>query len=189
MTRILVVLALARVAAAEPPGLTVAPPGLAPVVELPAPPPLEPSYRGQTAIVDGVALGLFFIAISTNDEPVGYLSLGAYVGGAPLVHLAHHRPGHAAGSLALRVGLPFVGGLLGEKLGEQTQCSGINDGTCASGGRYERMGLGIIGGMIAAMVIDTAVLAKGDEAPAPASWSPAIAARRDGITLGFSGSF
>jgi len=186
--RILIVLALARVAAAEPPGMTVTPPGLAPVIELPAPVALEPGYRNQTAIADGIGVGLFLIGISTQSDPVGYLWLGTYLGGAPLVHLAHHRPGRAAGSLALRVGLPILGGLLGDKLGTQPGCSGINDG-CSSSDRTERMLLGALGGMVAAMVIDTGFLAKGDEAPARPSWSPAIAARRDGVTLGLSGSF
>jgi hypothetical protein len=181
--RLVILVALARVAAAEP--LAVAPPGLTPVVELPAGPPLEPSYRRQTVIADGIAMGLLVIGIRTNNEAVGYMSLGTYAGAAPLVHLAHHRPGHAAASLGLRVGLPILGGILGDKLGRGSRCSGD---VCVDESD-EFMAFGVLGGIAAAMVLDTSLLAKEDEAPAPAGWSPAIAARRDGITLGFSGSF
>ena len=183
---VLVVALSVRVAAAEPPGVTVAPPGLTPVVELPAAPPLEPSYRSQTVIADGIAMGLLVIGVKTNNEAIGYLSLGTYAGGAPLVHLAHHRPGRAAASLGLRVGLPILGGILGDKLGNQHRCSGD---VCDVDERGVLIALGLLGGMAGAMVIDTAFLAKGDEAPARPSWSPAVTANQHGFGLGVARAF
>ena len=53
------------------------------------------------------------IAIGHNSTGVIGLSIATYALGAPILHLVHHRPGNALGSLLLRVALPVAGGGLG----------------------------------------------------------------------------
>jgi hypothetical protein len=165
----LVIVALARIAAAEPPAVATPAP----------PPPGEPSYRLHTATVDGIAIGLMTLALSAKNDGAGYLGVGTYLLGSPIVHLAHDHPGRAAGSFGLRVLLPFIGGMIGDK---QAGCHGD---VCDSG----NAGLGLFAGMVAATVLDTMWLAEGDEAPPRASWSPAVSAGHAGVSLGVTGSF
>jgi hypothetical protein len=165
----LVIVALARVAAAEPPAVAT------PV----APPPGEPSYRFQTATVDGIAIGLMTLALSAKNDGAAYLGVGTYLLGSPIVHIVHDRPGRAAGSFGLRVLLPFVGGMIGDKQG------GCHGDVCDTG--YSA--LGVFTGMVAATVLDTMWLAEGDEAPPRASWSPTVSAGHAGVSLGVTGSF
>ena len=169
MRSALAIVALARVAAAEPPAL----------VTPPDPPAGEPSYRFQTATVDGIAIGLTTLAFSARNDGAGYLGVGTYLLGSPIVHLAHDHPGRAAGSFGLRVLLPFIGGLIGDKQG------GCHGDVCDSG----NAGLGLFAGMVAATVLDTMWLAEGDEAPPRASWSPTVSAGHGGASLGVTGSF
>jgi hypothetical protein len=181
-----VILAMsAGTAMAQAPGAALTPPGMTPALEPPAP-ALEPSYRGQTALVDAAAVGLMVLAGSTNNQGLADAGLGTYLLGAPIVHYAHHRPGRAAGSLALRVGLPVLGVIVGVKT---HSCGGAGPDLCDEGPGAEAV-VGLLAGMVAASVIDTAFLAKGDEAPTTRpTWSPTIAARRDGVALGFAASF
>jgi hypothetical protein len=111
------------------------------------------------------------------------MALGTYLLGAPIVHATHHRPGRAAGSLALRAGLPILGIAIGLK-----SVHTCNGDVCDEGPGAAPI-LGMVAGMIAASVIDTAFLAKGDEAPTRASWTPTIAARRESVSLGIAASF
>jgi hypothetical protein len=175
---IAIVLGLATTAAfAEPPGVT---PQRMPVPDQ----PLVESYRLQTAIADGVAL---VTLAATHDASAGAtFGVGTYLLGAPIIHLLHRRPGRALGSLALRAGLPLGAALLLEAShknscpSSSTQCDDLSG-----------LGLfvgGIIGGAVVASVLDTALLAKGDDPPAR-GWGPAVAPNHGGVTLGIAGSF
>jgi hypothetical protein len=168
---VLAIAALARVAAAEPPAVATPTP--------PDPPAGEPSYRFQTATVDAIAIGLTTLAFSAKSDGSGYLGIGTYLLGAPIVHIVHDHPGRAAGSFGLRVLLPFIGGVIGDKQG------GCHGDACDSG----NAGLGLFSGMVAATVLDTLWLAEGDEAPPRASWSPTVSAGHAGVSLGVTGSF
>jgi len=171
MRSAVLVIALAHSAAAEPPGIAAPVPAAAPSS--------EPSYRLQTATVDGIAIGLTTLAFSTNNDAAGYTGIGTYLLGAPIVHLVHDRPGRAAVSFGLRVALPLAGAAIGDKQG------GCHGDVCDSG----QAGLGLFAGMVAATVIDTLWLAEGDETPARASWSPSVSAGRGGASLGLAGTF
>jgi hypothetical protein len=183
---VLVVALSTGVAAAEPPGATpvYSPPGMTPSLE-PAAPPLELGYRWQTALSDGAAVGLFMLGASSNSSGLADAGLGTYLLGAPIIHLSHNRPGRAAGSLALRLGLPILGVMVGLK-SHAHSCP--NGDICDEGPGAEAV-LGLLGGVVAASVIDTAFLAKGDEAPARPSWSPAVTANQHGFGLGVAGAF
>src|SRR5690349_19725294 len=103
---------------ADPPGAT---PPSAPVA---AP---EESYRFQTGALSGIAL-VSVIGTGGNRDAIGTVALGTYLFGAPIIHLFHHRPGRALGSLAMRAGIPLAAGFFLESLHtnscppESTQC-------------------------------------------------------------------
>ena len=86
-------------------------PGLAPLEETD-----EPStrrkvdyYGWQIFLTDAASVAAGFAA-GGDDLNRGLAVFGSgYVLGGPIVHLSHGNPGHALGSLALRVGLPALG--------------------------------------------------------------------------------
>ncbi|HEY6175795.1 MAG TPA: hypothetical protein VIX73_15150, partial [Kofleriaceae bacterium] len=114
-------------------------------------PPLVESYRAQTIATDVVALVATF-AIA-GDREFAPIAIGAYLAGAPIVHLMHRRPSRAFGDLVLRC-VPFGVAIL-----------------AASGSHgYDGYGTVIVGGLGTALlvsVIDTGFLAAGDEPPPP----------------------
>ena len=190
-------LVLTAVAHAGPPGLT---PPLAPEPE-PAPmtAPMTAdhteAYRAQTLGADAAAVGLVLLAAATdgsgrhsNTTSVLELAAATYVIGGPLIHLLHDRPGRAAGSLALRVGAPFVLALLGGYLATAGQnCSGY-DACDSDSANIAGAMLGGLVGAITASVIDAAVFAKGDPSPL-APHLTATAVRGGGMTFGVAASF
>lgn len=171
-------------ASADPASLT--PPGMTPVLEpLPvAPQPqLVQSYQLQTLAVDGIAAAtLLATAASANSRTagsLGELALATYLLGAPVIHAIHGRPGRALGSAALRVGLPLI---TAELLVAAKGCS------CDDDGDIGLILLGGLGGALAASIIDTAFLAKGDDPPR--RWAPMVApTAQGGMTLGVGGAF
>jgi len=130
----------------------------------PAAQPVEPSsaelhtvshwYGWQTLATDGASLLLMVAAASASDAPgseeMAWLALGGYLGGGPIVHLAHGEPARALGSLALRGGLPILTGVVGSQLED---CSPSSD-FCGLGGAV----LGGMAGILTAIVIDSALL-------------------------------
>ena len=86
----------------------------------------------------------------------------------------------------MRVGFPILGGLLGDNMGNDSECYDY----CDYENNDEQIVLGLFAGAIAASVIDAVYLAKGD-APKPPepSWSPSARASQGGFTLGASGRF
>jgi hypothetical protein len=116
----------------------------APVVDVKevAPEPRD-SYGGRTLLVDGISLGLSFLIL-----PVGAT---AFLVGGPALHLAEGRPGAAAGSLALRLGLPLAGFLIG---GVSCHRSDESVGFCG-GALY-----GAAAGALAASLIDALLIAR-----------------------------
>lgn len=120
----------------------------------PAPPARKHThwYGWQTIIVDGMSLLVMpVMAAETNSSSVVALAVGSYALGGPIVHLAHGEIARAAGSLGLRVGLPFVGAIGGAMV-EGSSCHGE---FCGLRGAV----LGGALGVLAAVVIDPAALA------------------------------
>ena len=158
-----------------------------PSLTAPSPPEVEPepepareetgSYGGQIlgADIAGVLTAIVLTAATDHGE---FLLIPVFTG--PTVHLAQGRPGHALGSLALRAGLPFLGGYLG--------CAADD-----SDGELDCLGgalLGIGGGMLTAMVIDWTVLGDRDSAettrPARTTW---VAPVSGGALAGVGGAW
>lgn len=166
-------------------------PLLAPVNEAPTPvresaraqsnPSLMASswYGWQTLTTDGASILLTLMALRSSDSSssttantLGWLSVGTFVAGGPIVHFAHGNAGKGLGSLALRVGLPIVAGGLGAMV-ERTQCSGGD--FCGLGGAF----LGGLAGVTGAIVIDSTLLSY-QRVPAHAGSVPMVGVAIDG---------
>ena len=148
--------------------------------------PAVASYRGQTLLADGVAVGLFILSAQQEEATIGGIGIAVYLVGAPLVHLTKpHRGTHALASLAMRAGLPLLGVLIGDAIPRdcgRSPCMGA-----PSGGVM----VGLLGGIVAASALDAIVLAKGDapKKTPQASWTPVAGPTRGGVALGVAGQF
>jgi hypothetical protein len=105
-------------------------------------------YGWQTLLVDGLTGVATIAALDSRDrsDAAGafvFIGAGALVVGAPIVHFAHGHAGKAAASLAIRGG-----------------CAGAL-GLGAANEAPQLMALGLVG-MVAAIPIDAAVLARED---------------------------
>jgi hypothetical protein len=125
-------------------------------------------YGWQTLTVDGAAGALIALGtvIARNDSDnagsafstVGFLT---YLGGAPVIHGFHGRPGIMLADFGVRIAAPIVGAVVGNELAD---CSSgdINQLGCDLTGA----GLGILAGMGTAIAIDSAIFAR-ESRPAP----------------------
>lgn len=109
-------------------------------------------YGWQTLAVDAGTIGVALTtkgATGSSPAAVGVLASG-YALGAPIVHLVHGSLIKAGESFGLRLGLPVIGGLIGSAFESCAfQCTG---------GVYTVTGVLI--GYIAAVTIDSAVIAR-----------------------------
>ena len=165
----------ARVAHADPPGLT-------PVLD-------DGSYRLQTALVDASVIGLGLMASKANEpesDKIGDAAVATFAFGAPLLHLYHRHPGRAAASFALRVGLPLLGMGIGSGIGQRSCSEGCDNNTDIIGAA-----VGALIGSIAASAIDIGYLSRGEEPSEPApGLAPSFGAGANGtVRLGIGGSF
>lgn len=118
-------------------------------------------YGWQPLVADGLTFTVFMAsAFNTHRNGSGILlATGAsYLLVPPIIHLAHGRPGIAAASLGLRLGVPLGAALLGGGL-----ASGCGDGYCGIAGAA----LGFVVGIVAASAIDVGALSneEGNDAP------------------------
>jgi hypothetical protein len=183
-------------AIAAPSILVAPPPRLAPPRSIPAVSPpgdrdeTEPSYRVHLVVADLIALGL---AVTTTKAGV-VAGTAIYLFDGLVIHGSHDRPGRGLGSLALRVGLPVLSTFVGSAISwsrQDPRCLQGDSDFCTDdevnpGALY---GLGI--GLLGAMVIDTAFLARPatmHRRPA-AAWSPRVSATREHVAFGITGGF
>jgi hypothetical protein len=148
-----IVTSLATVAAADPPGLTPQADPEDTTVEV-------PSYRLQTAAADAAVLTLGVISAKSGAGGGGVgavVALGGYLLAAPLVHVAHDHSDRAGESIALRVGLPLLGGVVGNLIG-RSQCSY----QCDNDADIALTAFGVMVGAGAASVLDIAYLSRGE---------------------------
>jgi len=164
------------------------PPGLSPVVDVSPPAEDIPSYRLQTALADASALGIGMLASKSNapDNQASSVAVATYALGAPLVHLYHHHPQRAAASLALRVGLPLLGAVIGGGIG-RSNCSEYCDNDADIAGAA----LGIVSGAVLASTIDIGYLSRGEQVTRSApALAPSFGAGPGGaVRIGIGGSF
>jgi hypothetical protein len=144
-------------------------------------------YGWQTLTADGFALTCAFTSAAVGPA-VGAVAIATYVLGGPIVHASHGRWGAAAGSLALRVGLPVTFALIGHEL---DQCKASDDSdVCGAGGPA----LGLVLGIGAAIAVDSAVLAREEvrappEAASTLRLTPIVAIDSKRAFLGVAGEF
>jgi hypothetical protein len=137
------------------------------------------SYRSQVLTADAIATTTFVGGLRLEDDRLVIGGVGMYAFGAPLVHLANRQVLRGMASLALRIALPP----LAEKhLGEGQRCTNCIDDPLFP----NRTGLFL--GFVAAMVIDSALIARPVEKPVR-GWAPTAGATRDGFTVGATGRF
>src|SRR4051812_31855654 len=146
----------------------------------PAGVPLKPKtswYGWQTLLSDAATIGLGALAYAADDakyassSPQNY-ELGAnvlfaagvatYALGAPAVHWAHGNGRKGLASLGLRVGLPLGGFLAGMLIGSATCGNDDNEFVSCP---VVLGALAFLGGMVAAPVVDAAVIAREPVAP------------------------
>jgi hypothetical protein len=189
----------ALAARAEPPGLVIPVPvePMPMLVSQPLPeaPAAPASYRWQVVTADAVAIGSLALASQNQSKDLGMFALASYALGAPIVHAANGHAGRALGSLALRVGLPLLGGYLGGSLDRTSNCAirpaagdTLSDG--CGGDTFPGPGFakGIAIGAVAAMALDAWLVAR-PEKQVRRTWSPSAAAVRGGLSLGVAGAF
>lgn len=140
------------------------------------PPPAKPKrewYGWQTLATDGAAFMMVYGASQSRGRdgaPLAYGALATYSLGAPIVHLAHNKPGSAFGSAALR-SLPAIA-IFGET-------------------RSFDFALLAILSVPAAIAIDAAALAREDEPAPPKGFAiaPTAGGSKTHAFVGLSGIF
>ena len=117
-----------------------------------ASPAPRPWYGYQTLAADGLSLLVALGGLRADTGVVSTIGMGGFALGGPIIHLVHHNYLAAGGSLALRVGAPFLFGFVGS----QMENCGPNSGWfCGVAGAVIGGSLGIL----TASIIDAAVLA------------------------------
>jgi hypothetical protein len=150
-------------------------------------------YGGQILLGDtpGFALGL--AALATSNATLGKLALPGYLLISPIIHLAQRSSnsvGNAFISLGLRVSLP----IMGLAAGYFAACPATGaDGEPTERPHCERgIAIGGVAGLLGAVVLDAAFLAKkierAEEAQGP-RFLPLVAVDQHGGTLGLGGTW
>ena len=158
-------------------------------------------YGWEILVTDAASVGGGLTIGPANPGAGIGVFLAGYSLGGPIVHLAHHRPLAALGSLALRVLAPSVGALTGYSIDRLT--SGVSDD-----GSHEASaaGVGLVLGYITAVTIDAAAIARETETvttesganPLPTTppanessfrWAPTFAPLPGGAVAGIGGRF
>jgi hypothetical protein len=130
----------------------------------PSEPPTETRWYGwQNGLVDAATIGLMVEGVNTNSGGAGWIGLVGWAIGSPIVHIAHERGGAAIASLGMRVGFPFLGGVIGSA-------------SCSNGHQEDGWGCfgavagGVLFGGVIAMIVDDAALAHETVKKEPEPW-------------------
>ncbi len=184
-------------------GTAPTPPPPPAIVMMPAPTYRAPArtehtwYGWQTLIVDAAVLvtSLALAPVGDGEASAATFLIGYPLGG-PIVHWANGEVGRGFGSLGLRVGAPLVLGIAGAGLG-----FAVGDcGNAGCNGPIVGAATGVVAGYVAAIVIDSAVLARKTvqvdtaerrSATGTFKWSPTggYDPKQRTLTLGLGGTF
>ncbi|HEY4013522.1 MAG TPA: hypothetical protein VGM06_09305 [Polyangiaceae bacterium] len=128
------------------------------------------SFAGAAAAGNGAAGGA-----------LAALGGAVYVGSGAAIHVMHHQGGKAVASVVLRVGAPFLGGLIGLLVGQSNarQVTPLDSATSSNTSTLPAIFDAIVGfgvGVVSAVVVDDVFLSfersPGQEAPPPAPPAP-----------------
>ncbi len=115
-------------------------------------------YAERMIAIDATADTLIVAGLVSEHDWAIYAGLASYALGGPILHAAHDEWPRAGVSLGVRVGLPLATGALG-------------DAICVDDTGIRCIGSAAIGaalGMLAAQIIDPAVIVEDAAAPTPA---------------------
>lgn len=155
------------------------------------------SYPWQIALTDAASIAVFAgsVALAAHDQRVSGIAavgIGAsaltYVLGGAVVHGLHGRDRRALASVGLRIGAPFVGALVGAWIGSSGGPSGAFHDELPDGlfvGVLVGYGVGVVG----AMIIDSAAIARDLPARDQPRWAPRVSLATDHVSLGVSARF
>jgi hypothetical protein len=171
-----------------------APPGETPIVPTAPVPTEQPtervteSYRNQTLLADGAAVSLLLLGAGTQSLGMAKVSLATYWFGSPIVHAAHSNGTSFFLSVGMRVGFPLIAGLVASRL--EPTCSSDDDTECGDDEFVgDRVAAGLLLGVVSAMVVDHAFLAKHTVTRTSQTVTPTATPIRGGMTLGLAGTF
>ncbi|HEY3664369.1 MAG TPA: hypothetical protein VGL19_00155 [Polyangiaceae bacterium] len=101
---------------------------------------------------DAISISLLAVgsSASSNNGTVGSLGIAGYALGAPVIHLAHSRPGMTAASLGIRLPLPIVGAAIGMGLQDCSSSQASNDDWFCGG-------TGLVAGFFVGMALASAL--------------------------------
>ncbi len=148
-------------------------------------------YGWQIIAADATAISLVLIGAGEEGDAGPVLvaaGFGVFLLGAPFLHVANGEEENSAGSVALRMGAPVSGFLLGGFIGAGS--GGDND----LGAALTGLVIGFTAGVATAMTVDAAFIAKKDakmEHPeaAKVSVAPSVAVTPKGAFTGLAGTF
>jgi hypothetical protein len=151
-------------------------------------------YGWQTLLVDAGAAGLFLGGVFHGETRILEAGAAAYALGPPLVHVAHGHVGRAGADAAIRVlGPPVVGAIgFGLGLGAGVVLTGNDpEARIVVGGLLGYTGLvvGAIGGYVAAVAVDAAVLAQEPARKPAVALAPTLDLGRGRASVGIGGAF
>ncbi len=161
-------------------------------------------YGWQILLVDGASFVGLLAAEGQRATGVADLTVATYFLGGSVVHWAHGSATKGFGSLGLRVGIPLGGAVLGAVIG--TAAYGSSNVVCGFPLCSPAVAFGAVGlllGVVAAPIVDVAVLAYDEQPPArsdahsassrlqltPVAALPRDAAGHNAPTFGLAGSF
>lgn len=136
-------------------------------------------YRTSTLVADGIGLAAGIASYELDDRSGAFANLLGFATslvGPPIIHLLHKNAPAAGKSLLLRLGLPFVAGVL---VASRSHC---DEGLCKFGTFFAGAKLGFA----IAAVIDAGWLAKRERPRRPPPLIPTVGATRGGATLGLA---
>jgi hypothetical protein len=145
-------------------------------------------YGWQNLLSDAVSVALIAQGGSTNSNALAYVGVAGYMVGSPVIHAAHGSVTKPFVSLALRLGLPALGGLSVALLSKRQPDDEGNDIGYALG----IAGGVVVGALTAALIDDIAVARKVTKVTPTAAarprlyLSPIIAKDVRGVSLGLS---
>lgn len=147
------------------------------------------SYRKYTMAADAIGLALFLGGDAGEGDNDALMTAGALSMwfATPAIHASRGHYDRALGSWLMRSALAGTGMVIA--VSANSDC---DDGVDTGGGllgddflcELDYLGYGLLGGLAVAMAIDAAFLT--NEKAEPATWTPQLAASRDGVRAGFA---
>lgn len=147
------------------------------------------SYRLPLALTDTASLVLIVVGVAGENEGTAGLGTLGYALAGPIFHGAHGHGSRVGASLALRIGLPLMGALIGEHLGRHHHYHCDFDEICDESS--EQAGAGKFLGMLGAVIIDDVFVTQPVELRprSGVSWAPQVNVTGRHVGLGVVASF